>query len=95
MNGKLHVEKVLGKLLVPFARKIREAHGKEGAKVMYLEDCAPCHTGDSCPKSKILSGLKAKRRRIFEEEGIIRHLYSKNGTPKECWNDQMHKLLFS
>ena len=95
MTGPLHIQQVLKKMVGPFAEHLREIQGKPGKTVMYLEDSATVHTSDKCKKSNVKKGLQAQRRNFFQENNVVRHLYSKNGTPEQCWNDQMHKLLLS
>ncbi len=93
MNGAIHSEFVLPKLVVPFATRLRSVAKKpDSSCAMYMEDECPGHVSERCPRTK-KKGLKEKRRALFKKANIIRHLYSRNGTPEQCWNDQVHQLI--
>ncbi len=62
------------------------------SKILYIEDEAPCHTGDAC-KLTGESDLKASRNEAFSQAGLTREIIPENGTPELLPNDQIHKVV--
>ena len=93
VNGTTHVKHVLRRLLKDFI-KTNKQQLKLGDDEwhMFLQDQAPGHTGDACKVTGEI-GLKATRREFYQQEKVANHLYGLNGTPEQCVNDQVHKLI--
>ena len=61
---------------------------------LMLQDMAPCHVGDVC-KATGETGLKQSRSEFYAAHHVANHLYGINGTPEQCVNDQVHKLILA
>ena len=83
----------MGKLVAQFVEENRKALKQSGEEPhLLMQDMAPCHCGDECRETGE-KDLQRKRRSWYEASNVVNHLYSPNGTPELCVNDQVHKLF--
>ena len=91
MNGTLHAREFLPNVVAPFASQCL-AQRDASAHCLYVEDRAPCHTGDACRQTRDVE-LKAARRNVFSSNNIVRELLPANGSPDHAAPGQMFKVI--
>ena len=91
--GSFHLKSLIPGLFGPSAQRLRNKLGKAyDAPVLFEEDMANGHIGNSCTVTKE-EGLQVLRKAALHERGLLRHLYPLNGTADYCKNDQWHLVI--
>ena len=91
MNGTIHAHVCLPKVLEPFVRDLRGAHGNDQA-ALFIEDFCPSHVADKCIRTGEV-GLVAVREAFFNSLRMYREVIHGGGTPQRAAPDQMFKVL--
>ena len=93
VQGQLHCERLLPGPIAGSAQRLRNLCkvGPE-ALVLFTEDQAPCHVGDTDKTAKV-TGLQERRQQVLKDARLLRHLYPLNGTASLCVNDMLRDVL--
>ena len=93
VHGSFHVKSLIPGLFGPSAQRLRNKLDKAyDALVLFEEDMANGHIGDSCTVTGE-KGLQVLRKAALHERQLLRHLYPLNGTADYCKNDQWHLVI--